>query len=397
MADYLGWDIGGVHLKLSRLSCSEGTAVFGTRIIPFEIWKNPAGLAGQLRAMLGPPAHGTGAPGRIAAPDHIAASGRIVAHGITMTAELSDAFASRNDGVRAILTACEDALAGAPLRVLDLDGAFVSCEEAKERPLRVAAANWMATARLAARLADEALLIDVGSTTTDIVPLAGGSPRPAGRTDTERLTSGELVYTGILRTPPASLVDVVPLAGGWCRVAPEHFAVTADVYRVLGAIDDTAYTVPTPNGRGTGRDESAARLARVVCSDLATLGMPAVEAIAAWIHHRQVERIADGVRQVMSRAGSKGVRVAIVAGAGAFLAEEAARSVGLETARLASLLRGVGGDGWDQAAPSAALALLLAEAEGEPALQRAWVEGAAARGASWRGRSPAGTSARDAE
>ena len=359
MADYLGWDIGGVHLKLSRLRCSEGAAVFGTRIVPFEIWKNPVGLAGQLRAMLGPPGHGTGVPGRIAA------------HGVTMTAELSDIFASRAEGVRAILAACEEALAGAPLRVLDLEGAFVSCEEAKERPLRVAAANWMATARLTARLAEEALLIDIGSTTTDIVPLAGGSPCPAGRTDTERLTSGELVYTGILRTPPASLAEVVPLAGGWCRVAPEHFAVTADAYRVLGAIDDTAYTVPTPDGRGTGREESAARLARIVCSDLATLGMPAVEAIAAWIHHRQVARIADAVRQVLSRTGGPGRRMAIVAGIGAFLAEEAARSAGLETARLASLLRGVGGDGWDQAAPSAALALLLAEAEGEPALQRA--------------------------
>ncbi len=238
----------------------------------------------------------------------------------------------------------------------------------------------MATARLAARLADEALLIDVGSTTTDIVLLARGAPCPAGRTDTERLISGELVYTGMLRTPPASLTEVVPLAGGWCRVAPEHFAVTADVYRVLEAIDDAAYTVPTPDGRGTGRKESAARLARIVCSDLATLGMPAVEAIAAWIQHRQVARIADAVRQVLSRAGGRAAPMAIVAGIGASLADEAARSAGLETARLASLLRGIGGDGWDQAAPSAALALLLAEAAGEPALQRT-AAGGAPRGA----------------
>jgi probable H4MPT-linked C1 transfer pathway protein len=256
----------------------------------------------------------------------------------------------------------------------------------------VAAANWMATARLAAqltaRVAGEALLIDVGSTTTDIVPLAGGNPCPVGPTDTERLIAGELVYTGLLRTPPASLAEVVPLAGGWCRVAPEHFAVTADVYRVLGVIEDAAYTVPTPDGRGTGRTESAARLARIVCSDLATLGMPAVEAIAAWIHDRQVARIADAVRQVLSRTGGKGVRVAIVAGIGAFLAEEAARSAGLDTARLASLLCGVGGDGWDQAAPSAALALLLAEAEGEQPLRGAPAGGSLSRGTTAAGGAP---------
>src|SRR5207245_634856 len=129
----------------------------------------------------------------------------IAAHGVTMTAELSDVFSTRTAGVRAILAACAEALAGAPLRVLDLTGRFVSLERALERPLEVAAANWLATARLVGRLAPDALVIDVGSTTSDITPIREGHPCPSGRTDTERLISGALVYTGALRTLPASL------------------------------------------------------------------------------------------------------------------------------------------------------------------------------------------------
>ena len=52
MADYCGWDIGGVHLKLSRLRCAGDTASIATRIAPFEIWTEPAGLAPRMRALL---------------------------------------------------------------------------------------------------------------------------------------------------------------------------------------------------------------------------------------------------------------------------------------------------------------------------------------------------------
>ncbi len=352
MADHLGWDIGGAHLKLSRLTVGEGrSASIRTSIVPFELWKDPGALAGRLRSMLAasvPPGGGA----------------RIAAHGVTMTAELSDIFATRAEGVRSILQACREALRDVPLRVLDLHGEFALFERAMEEPQEVAAANWMATARLVGRLAADAIVIDVGSTTTDVIPVRAGRPCPSGRTDTERLMSGELLYAGLLRTPPSSLTDRVPLRGGWCRVAPEHFAVTADVYRILGRIDETEYTVPTPDGRGRSVGESAARLARLVCSDPETLGREAIEAIASYLESRQIDRTAEALLQVLSlRPGAAGLK-AVVAGAGAFLGEEAAGRAGLRTVRLARLLPEIGENGWDRAAPSAAIALLLAEEAG---------------------------------
>ncbi len=339
MAHYFGWDIGGVHLKRARLTVARGgSGSIETRIVPFEIWKDPAGLAKHLRSLL---------------------DDREGEHAVTMTAELSDVFSSRAEGVRAVLRACLEALPGPP-RVLDQRGRLVSLEDARERPHDVAAANWMATARLVARARANALLLDVGSTTTDIIPIRDGEPCPAGRTDPERLLSGELVYTGVLRTPPASLTEVVPLRGGWCRVCPEHFTIMGDAYRVLGRITESDYTVPAPDGRGKSREEAMSRLARLVCAEVDTIGAPAVETIARYLAERQVELISRGIVQVLTGGSLNASRPAVAAGAGAFLAEAAARRAGLETTRLALLFPDLQGDDWGRAAPAAALAVLLA-------------------------------------
>jgi hypothetical protein len=342
---HCGWDIGGVHLKRSRLRREPGGGFrLETAVVPFEIWKDPAGLVARLAALAG------GAEG----PE---------THAVTMTAELADVFPRRVDGVRAVLDAVRRALPGAPARVLDVDGALVPWEEARERPLRAAAANWCATARLVGRLRDRALLIDAGSTTTDIVPVRAGRPAPSGRTDTDRLLSGELVYTGVQRTPPAALAEAVPLRGGWCRLAAEHFAITADVYRVLGRLSEEAYTVATPDGRGRRLAEAAARLARVVGGDRDTLSDRDVTGIAAYLEERQTDLVARAIRQVLWRDPDP-PRTAVIAGAGLFLAAAAAGRAGLAGERLGGLLPGVAGRDWDAAAPSAALALLLAEEAG---------------------------------
>ena len=346
MADFCGWDIGGVHLKLSRLRCTGDTASIATRIEPFEIWREPAGLAPRLRALHGDAAIEPGA-----------------AHAVTMTAELSDVFPTRIEGVRSILRACAEALPAGP-RVLDRRGALIDLGEAMERPIDVAAANWAATARLVGRVAPNALLVDVGSTTTDIIPVRDGEPCPAGRSDTERLQSGELVYSGVLRTPPASLCDVVPLRGSVCRVAPEHFTTMGDVYLILGSITAGEFTSPTADGRGRTRRDAMVRLARIVCADLDEIGPAAVEVMAQFLKDRQIDRLARAIVQVLSRTECGGITTAVSAGAGAFLADEAARRAGLATSRLASLVPAVRGEGWDRSAPAAALAVLMASDNG---------------------------------
>src|SRR5262249_51822817 len=276
---------------------------------------------------------------------------------ITMTAELADCFATKREGVGFVIGAFETAFPTSAVFIYGVDGRFRSSEQVRHRPLDVAAANWMATATLVARGAPNAVLIDVGSTTTDIIPIVNGRVASMGFTDPARLRLGELVYTGCLRTPVSAIVRSVPLHDGRCRVAAEHFAIAADVYRWLGPIAEADYTCETPDGRGRSESEAGARLARMVCADREMLSSADITAIADHVARTQTRQIAHGVGQVGGHLSAGPPPVAVIAGSGAFLARAAAETTGLAAHDLAEQL---GADA-ARAVPAAAVAWHLAE------------------------------------
>jgi len=337
----LGWDVGGANIKVARVDGRSRSPQAVVVEYPFALWRE----FNRLPSVLAELAHRVG-------PTPVMA--------LTMTAELADCFATKREGVAAVIDAVERAFPASALRVYGVDGRFLSPEEARRQPLAVAAANWLASATLAAREHRDALLLDVGSTTTDIIPIVAGRVAAIGRTDPERLRSGELVYTGCLRTPVSAVVRSLPLAGGRCRVAAEHFAITADVYRWLGRLAECDYSCDTPDGRGRSRFEAGARLARMVCADSETLSDSDVTAIANHVAGAQTRQIAAGIRQVARRLGAESPGVALVAGSGAFVARAAAESLGLVAC---DPVGGPGADVW-RAAPAAAVAYLLAEQAG---------------------------------
>ena len=93
----------------------------------------------------------------------------------------------------------------------------------------IASANWHATAALVARLTGEALFVDMGSTTTDIIPVRNGAVASEGYTDAERLMTGELVYTGFTRTFLFGVASSAPVRGRLTPLMNEYFASIADV------------------------------------------------------------------------------------------------------------------------------------------------------------------------
>ena len=336
----LGWDVGGANVKMALVGDDRQSE---PRVVerPFPLWRDPGGLPAVLA--------------EIAESVRGARDIRLMA--VTMTAELADCFATKREGVAFVLDAFRTAFPGAEPWVYGVDGRFRSADEARQRPLEVAAANWRASATLVARTYPDALFLDVGSTTTDVIPIVAGGVAVRGRTDPARLQSGELVYTGALRTPVCAIVRSVPLGGRRCRVAAEHFAVAADVHRWLERIDDAGYTCETPDGRGRSRAECGARIARMVCADLEMIGPADITAIAEHVARAQVKQIKSGIRQVMRRLGPAGPRVAVLAGQGAFLARAAAEELGLAIRDLASEV----GCAAARAAPAAAVAVLLGE------------------------------------
>lgn len=332
---YLGWDIGGVNTKAARLETESGGPIFRSLCLPYEFQREPQALGARLLSV----AQQLGA----AADD---------SHAVTMTAELSQAFRTKREGIGFILDALEAVFPPDRLHVYTVDGRFVSPREAREIPVTVAASNWAATANWVAQSVPTCVLIDIGTTSTDVIPIVGGRLAAEGRTDPERLLSGELVYTGALRTPAEAVAQRVPLWDREATVSAEGFALIGDAYLWLGRLSPADYTCPTPDGRPATREFAGERLARVVCADRDMLDDSAIDAIAAALAEAQLRAITAAIRRLCRSRPE--ITTAVVTGLGDFIAAEAARTAGLKVIPLAERM----GDA-ARTAPAAAVAGLL--------------------------------------
>src|SRR5207248_885359 len=248
----LGLDVGGANLKAAT---PDKRAVS----VPFALWKQPDRLPAALAGLVG----------RFPDADELA---------VTMTGELCDCFETKREGVNAILNAVLNVSRSRPIHVWSTDGVFVDTEEARRHHLKVASANWHALATLAGQYVPKgrAILLDVGSTTTDIIPILDGVPIPEGKTDYDRIFSRELLYTGVRRTPVCAIL-------GW-NGAAELFATTLDVYLTLGMIPENPTDTDTADGRPATKANARTRLSRMFCGDPETVPGENVVSLAEGIY-----------------------------------------------------------------------------------------------------------------
>jgi len=286
----LGLDIGGANLKAAT---PDGRAVS----VPFALWKQPDRLPAALAELVA------------RFPD---AAGLAV----TMTGELCDCFETKRQGVNAILDATEYAAAGRRVRVWGTDGMLHTIAEARAKHLTVAAANWHALATFAGRYATtgHAMLLDIGSTTSDLIPLRGGRPWPNGLTDFDRLRTHELHYVGVRRTP------LFFLHVRAC--AAELFATMQDVYLVLGDTPEDPADHDTADNRPATRAFALPRLARMLGADTETISEEEIQSFAA---DADTLFVTDLIRCFLTAHGAtndadRGLDTVIVSGAGEFVA-----------------------------------------------------------------------------
>jgi len=332
----LGWDIGGVNTKVARIDYDQ-TAAPQVVSIAYELQRDPSALPSVVRS----------------AADQLGA-GAHDQHGITMTAELSQAFRTKREGVSFVLDAMVSVFPSDRLHVYTVPGEFVSPAVARTRSRDVAASNWSATARWVAGRIPTCILIDVGSTTTDLIPILDGQVQAEGNTDPDRLLSGELVYTGALRTPVEAVAAKVPLRNGTAGIAAEGFALMGDVHVWLDSLSPTSYTWPTPDGRPATREYAGERLARAVCADREMLDEQAITGMATAFARAQRDLIVDALRRLRKRHPLIGT--AVLAGLGEFIGSEAAECSGLEVVSLADRIGAAA-----VTAPAFAVASLLCE------------------------------------
>jgi len=349
----VGLDIGGANLKASLISVQDCSVMdYKTAMKFFPLWRDGKERLPQAIKSLGLELDEADAQDAVA---------------LTMTAELSDAFFTKREGVIHVLNSVEEAFLDAPLRVLDNHARLLTSEEARRQPNLIAAANWPATGWLASQFFESCIVVDVGSTTTSIIPVIDRVIAAAGRDDFDKLASGELVYTGCLRTNVAAIVNSLPLRGRVRQLSSELFALSGDIHLILGNIRETDYRTETADGRGKSRREALGRLARVVCADIEMLAEDEIEEMARCLCEKQVERISEGLLLVKERVAEmhEGDIPIVVTGMGKdFLARRAAESIGCGT--IVDLSDYVGAGAALASASVGVAWMLAAELEGRP-------------------------------
>jgi (4-(4-[2-(gamma-L-glutamylamino)ethyl]phenoxymethyl)furan-2-yl)methanamine synthase len=278
-----GFDIGGANTDVAVVDFDESGNIIDlkTDYVYLPMWMKKEELKDALKDLLG------------------SFGDEVDAVGVSMTAELVDAYKTKKEGVIDIAQKSADSF-NVPVGFVGFDGIMEISELIKD-PMKVAAANWIATVPLAAKINPNCILIDTGSTTTDIIPIKNGRECADGRSDLERLKTGELVYSGTLRTNVAALVDKVPLDGILLRVASELFAVAADVQIVLGNITIEEYSCDTMDGAGKSIEDCMRRISRVVCGDMEVLKPNEITEIAEYIYSTQVIKISEALIEVSKR------------------------------------------------------------------------------------------------
>jgi probable H4MPT-linked C1 transfer pathway protein len=233
-----------------------------------------------------------------------------------MTGELSDLFDDRSTGV-ATLASHLGARLGPDARVWMGPRGFGPLRDAAAHASAVGSTNFLATATLVAARCPDALLVDFGSTTADIVAIAGGKPRPRGLVDAERQATGELVYTGLTRTAVMAITTRVPLRGTWTTLAREYLATMADVRRILGDLPDGVDQHTTADGKGKTLEESVRRFARLFGRDAAECPLEDWRAAARFVAEVQLRSLHDGALQVLGACPLPHSAPVIAAGIGA--------------------------------------------------------------------------------
>jgi probable H4MPT-linked C1 transfer pathway protein len=339
MTCVIGWDLGGANLKLARAEAGRITHVAQVPCpVPQDRSKFDAALEEALK--LCPSDPGT-------------------RHAVTMTGELSDVFADRAEGV-VYLVALMRKATGEDTIFYGGRAGFLDAGRAVARTLDVASANWHASAALVAGHFSDGLFVDAGTTTTDLIPLRSGAPATRGYSDGERLAEGELVYTGVVRTPVMAVAQDAPFKGRSQSIAADRFATMADVWHLLGELPPDADPYPTADLRGKTAAESAARLARMLGRDGSEAELAEWIAVARHFADCQLARIETAARTLTAREGLGADTPVIGAGCGRFVAKRLAERLDRPHRDVSEIIEAAPGQSEMAArcAPAVAVALL---------------------------------------
>jgi probable H4MPT-linked C1 transfer pathway protein len=305
----IGWDLGGAHTKAALID-SRG-CVESVVQIACPLWQGLEHLESGIESIL----------------SQFKTDGELH-HAVTMTGELADLFPDRISGVNALIDTMTHRFPTAEMDIFGGEAGFLQPDLAKKSALQVASANWLASASWAAECLQEGLLIDVGSTTTDLISFSDHQVMASGYSDHQRLVKETLLYTGVVRTPLMAVADKAPFAGEWVSLMAEHFATTADIYRINGDLPDDADLLPSADNGEKTVDGSIRRLARMLGLDSDATDLDGWRKVCRYLAERQLRRIEDACERLLSQPGLSPSAPLVGAGVGRFLIEKISHRLG---------------------------------------------------------------------
>ncbi|CAH2892739.1 MAG: 4-[[4-(2-aminoethyl)phenoxy]-methyl]-2-furanmethanamine-glutamate synthase [uncultured Paraburkholderia sp.] len=345
-----GWDVGGAHVKVSVTGAGGGVLDVAQWACP--LWQGLEHLERTIDLVF---------------ERWPVAKTYAARHAVTMTGEMVDLFEDRAQGVRAIAAALAQRL-GPRVAFYAGDAGWLTRETCAAGWRSVASANWLATACWIATRVPNALLIDIGSTTADIIPIADGRVVARASTDAGRLATGELVYQGVVRTPLCGIARRVEFGGAAVNVMNEWFATTADVYRLTGELAPQYDLYPSADNGPKTELASRRRIARMIGRDAHETSPAEWRAFALRWRELQLREIGANLMRVTAAHPDLAAAPLVGAGCGRFLVAALAREEARGYLDFGALAAGcsegagaAGGEDWAATcAPSVAVALLAA-------------------------------------
>lgn len=307
-SNFIGWDIGGAHLKVA--SVNETGKIEFIEQFASPLWQGIEQLEKSLPKAIKKLPQG------------------LCSHAVTITAELVDVFKDRQEGMESIINVCEKIM-GEDVNLYAADEGLLGLDLARKKTDKIASANWHASAKLAASTIEAGLFVDVGSTTTDIIPFANKKLNNRGFDDQSRLRFDELVYTGVVRSSLMSLTNKVPFDGEWQNIAAEHFATTADVYRVLSSLEEGDDLMEAADGKSKNVIGSLQRLARMLGADVvSSVKDHRWHKLAEYFEEIQLQLLTNSVLRVLSNSPEDKQKI-VGAGTGRFLIKKIAQRINI--------------------------------------------------------------------
>jgi len=337
----IGWDVGGAHLKAALV---EEGVVLKVLQLPCPLWQGLEHLRDALNDAVGQ------------------LKGDADLHAVTMTGELADNFANRAEGVTMISEIMITRFGSNQVKIYaGIDG-FVGPSGVAHAIEKIASANWLASACWLSKNYDSGLFIDMGSTTTDLIPFSKGQVLAKGFTDLERLREQELVYTGVVRTPLMAITQRAPIKGEWVSLMAEHFATSADIYRILGELTESTDQYPAADDGEKTIAGSERRLAHMLGMEAEDAGRHQWHALAQFFAEQQLRLVSDACTRLFSRTELEKDAPLLGAGVGRFLIQKLAQRLNRPYVDTASLFEIAADDELAGAdcVPAVAVALLAA-------------------------------------